>query len=456
MRYFILSTLALAALPAWALDQAEFSEKMRKHLDALSAKTTAAVRMEVLGSSKEVFRFNDDRKMIPASDAKLLTSLAALEKLGPGFSFETKVLKQGKDLVLRGRGDPYLVSERLWLLAREVARTGIKAVGTILVDNSAFETYRGLMEFQGSGEPFTALVTPTGLNFNSVEIHVLPGKGPHPSLEAGPVPHSYATLKNEVIQTKGSGKNITVRPAGAENGHETFLVTGSWGKEAGPGTVYAAASQPEAYIAAVFAALLRKEGITVAKDFGGLVPGGNRGEELASIPSLPLQDLVRLYNTYSNNFMAEEVFQALAPLMASDSPVSFAKIRAAANDYLRRFPACSESELLNGSGLSWDTRVSAHCFTEAMQVAYRDFHIFADLLGSLPAGGETGTLKNRFKRAGSGFEPGKVRGKTGTLWSGEKILFSLIENDTRNDPGLLRELKDWEDKCVELLQQLRL
>jgi D-alanyl-D-alanine carboxypeptidase len=106
-----------------------------------------------------------------------------------------------------------------------------------------------------------------------------------------------------------------------------------------------------------------------------------------------------------------------------------------------------------------------------MQFAYRDFQSFADLLSSLPGGGQAGTLRNRFKRVGSEFSELKVRGKTGTLWSkqvvtsltgvttagsGEKILFSLIENDERTDPALLRGLKDWEDKCVELVQQLRI
>jgi D-alanyl-D-alanine carboxypeptidase len=127
--------------------------------------------------------------------------------------------------------------------------------------------------------------------------------------------------------------------------------------------------------------------------------------------------------------------------------------------------------MANGSGLSWESRVSAHCFVETMEFAYGEFRVFADLLGSLPAGGETGTLKSRFKRAGKEFDVRKVRGKTGTVWSkqvatslsgvtvagsGEKVLFSLIENDQRNDPGLLHGLKEWEDRCVELVQQLRL
>ncbi len=464
--------LLMGARGAAAMDLPEFQEKMRKHLASLSAKTTAAVRMEVLGREQALFSRNENLKLIPASDAKLITTAAALDKLGPGYTFETKVVRQGEDLVLAGNGDPYLVSERLWLLARDVSRAGVKQVGAIKVSNFAFaETYQGLRAFEGSGEPFTALVSATSLNFNSLEVHVVPTAGAKPRLEIGPVNHDYAVLKNEVVQTGGSGKSITVKPIGIDGNRESFLVSGSLGRKADPVVVYGTVSLPEAHIASAFGALLRKEGISVKRDYGGIVNGplDPAAEVVAAIESLPLQDLVRLYNTYSNNFMAEEIFQALSG--SPTGPSSLAKSRQAVAEFLRKHEACAESVLTNGSGLAWDTRVSVRCFTETMQFAYRDFLVFADLLGSLPAGGQTGTLKNRFKRAGLGFQAAKVRGKTGTLWSkqvvtsltgitsaasGEKVLFSLIENDQRNDPGLLRELKEWEDKCVELVQQLRL
>ena len=462
----------MGSSPVFALDLAQFQEKMKKHVASLPAKTTAAVRMEVLGGTRALFSHNEDRKMIPASDAKLITALTALEKLGPGYAFETKVFQEGDDLVLAGNGDPYLVSERLWLLARNVARLGIKKVGSIKVNASAFDqTYTGLREFEGSGEPFTALVSATALNFNSLEIHVTPGKGPKAMLEAGPFENPYAILKNEVSVTGGSGKNLTVKPMGADGNRQTFLVSGSIGRKADPVVVYGAVALPEAHIASAFAQLLRKEGVSVAKDYGGLVTTlvSPTKEPLTSLEGLALQDLLRLINNYSNNFMTEEIFLALSA--GTGTQATMAKSKQVVAEYLRKHGACAESSMENGSGLAWDTRVTARCFTETMQDAYRDFLVFADLLGSLPAGGNTGTLKHRFKRAGSDFQPLKVRGKTGTLWSrqvvtslagvtaiasGEKVVFSLIENDQRNDPGLLRELKDWEDKCLELVQQLHL
>jgi D-alanyl-D-alanine carboxypeptidase/D-alanyl-D-alanine-endopeptidase (penicillin-binding protein 4) len=469
----LLVLLTLLPAKAQALTAEEFQAKFKAKVAELSGNITASVRVEVLGKDQVLFSHNEEKKLVPASSTKLISTLAALEKLGPGYTFETKVLQKGDDLILTGNGDPYLVSERLWLLAREVARTGLKQVGAIYVNNSAFsEDYKGLMEFQSSGEPFTAIVSATSLNFNSLEVHVIPSATGTAKVELGPVPHGYAVIKNEVKQVGGGGKDLSIRPVSVNGNQETFVVSGTIGKNSGPVTLYASVRQPASYIAYAFAALLRAEGIKVSKDFGGAIFTPLSGSEkvLGSQESPALLDLVRLHNTFSNNFMTEQVFQALGAA-TSGSPASLAKSRQAANDFLHLRKSCSDASMENGSGLSWDTQISSHCFVETLQSSYRDFRVFADLLGSLPVGGQTGSLKSRFKKIGSDFQPWKVRAKTGTLWSkqavsslvgftqtasGETVVFSLIENDKRNDPGLLRGMKDWEERCVELMQLVKL
>ncbi len=472
MKIFCLLALAFS-LPAQALTLPQFQEKMRAHMKALPEKARASVQIEVLGRGPVLFSHNEKEKIIPASSTKLITVIAALEQLKPGYTFETKVLQKGQDLYLVGNGDPYLVSEKLWLLARDVARSGIKEVGAIKVNNAAFtDNYRGLIDWDNSGEPFTAVVSPTSLNFNSLEIHVVPSaKENKPRIEVGPLPNAYAVLRNEVTQTNGSRKSLSVRPMRVDGNKEIFMVSGSIGRDAKPTILYASVNLPESHIAHAFAALLRQEGVKVAQDFGGssFAPLEG-GKEIATLEGLPLMDLVRLLNTYSNNFMTEQLFLALGASV-SGGPASLGKSQKVAQEFLRQREGCKDAVLENGSGLSWTTQISARCFVETFQTVYRDFRVFADLLGSLPVGGQTGTLKTRFRKTGAGFDPLKVRAKTGTLWSkqvvtsltgftqtgsGETVAFALIENDSRNDPGLLQTLKDWEDKCVEYIQQLRL
>jgi D-alanyl-D-alanine carboxypeptidase/D-alanyl-D-alanine-endopeptidase (penicillin-binding protein 4) len=470
---FLAALLVPNVASAANLTLPEFQEKMKKHVASLSAKTTASVQIEVLGKGTELFSHNARAQIIPASNTKLITALAALEKLGSGFSFETKVMRQGDSLILVGSGDPYLVSERLYLLARSVARAGIAKVSSIQVNNAAFaENYKGLIDWDNGGEPFTAMVSPTSLNFNSVEIHVSPNASGKPKVELGPVPHGYAVVKSTVTQVAGNRRNLVVKPLRVEGNREHFELSGTIGKDASPAIVYASVNLPESHIAHAFAALLRLEGITVEKDFGGSsfapLPAG--ASLVASTEGPPLLDVVRLYNTFSNNFMTEQIFQAFGAA-AEGGAASAEKSRKATKAYLQKWESCQNAIVENGSGLSWNNRISAKCFSDTLQASYRDFRAFADLLGSLPVGGQTGTLRTRFRKTGAGFDAQKVRAKTGTLWSrqvvtslvgftqtasGDAVVFSLIENDQRNDPGQLTVLKAWEDKCVEYIQQLQL
>jgi len=89
-----------------------------------------------------------DEPRNPASTLKLMTTLAALDILGPAYRWQTKVYALGPivdgrldgDLLLQGTGDPFLVTERVWQLARELRRTGLETIdGDLLVDDSYFE-----------------------------------------------------------------------------------------------------------------------------------------------------------------------------------------------------------------------------------------------------------------------------------------------------------------------------
>lgn len=470
---FFLGLFFLIMPKAQAISQEEFQKRLEKHVNSVSGQENVSISMQLLGKNTSIFSHNAQTKLIPASSTKLITSMAALEKLGPGFAFETKIFLDGDTLILQGNGDPYLVSERLWLLARDVSRAGIKKIKTIKINNSAYkENYRGLLEWGDSGEPFTAVVSATGVNFNSLEVHVTPNtKTNKPNIEIGPEPHRYASVQSDVRQVGGNKKSLTLLPWKKEGGKEIFRLSGTIGRDSAPVIVYASVSDPDAYAANVFSALLKKEGIEVERDYGGVVftPVPSSAKLIASQESLPLIDLLRLLNTYSNNYMAEQVFHALSA--TEGEPATMEKSRKAVSAFMKNASSCNGAEVDNGSGLSWNTKISAQCFVELLQNNYRDFRYFADLLGGLPIGSQTGSLKSRFKRVGDGIEPIKVRAKTGTLWSklnvtslvgytqtasGEVVTFSILQNGVKSNPSLLSGMKDWEDRCVELIQQLRL
>ena len=84
----------------------------------------------------------------PASVMKLVTTYAALEQLGPAYTWSTPVFVGGTvqggslkgNVYIQGQGDPKLVVERLWLLMRRLQAQGIQViVGDIVPDRSAFD-----------------------------------------------------------------------------------------------------------------------------------------------------------------------------------------------------------------------------------------------------------------------------------------------------------------------------
>src|SRR3954453_12300810 len=108
--------LACVASQAWA---GGLPESIRKVIDASPAARTAfwGIQIVDLGSGKTLYELNPDHYFVPASNAKLFSTALALTRLGPDFTFQTRVLAQvppdelGRirgSLRLAGGGDPNL------------------------------------------------------------------------------------------------------------------------------------------------------------------------------------------------------------------------------------------------------------------------------------------------------------------------------------------------------------
>jgi D-alanyl-D-alanine carboxypeptidase/D-alanyl-D-alanine-endopeptidase (penicillin-binding protein 4) len=107
----------------------------------------ASVLVQEVDAPSPLLRWQASRPVNPASLFKLATTLAALDLLGPGYSWTTSVWLNGRlregvlegDLVIKGSGDPKLVPERIWLLLRRVQQLGVREIqGDIVLDRSAF------------------------------------------------------------------------------------------------------------------------------------------------------------------------------------------------------------------------------------------------------------------------------------------------------------------------------
>ncbi|MEL7186972.1 MAG: D-alanyl-D-alanine carboxypeptidase, partial [Pseudomonadota bacterium] len=109
-----------------------------------------AVSIQVvdLQSGEAIVDWNAATARNPASTIKLLTTLAALDELGPAYRWRTEVFTRGEirdgvldgDLVLKGYGDPFLVTERVWQLVQDIRHQGIREIrGDLVIDDSWFD-----------------------------------------------------------------------------------------------------------------------------------------------------------------------------------------------------------------------------------------------------------------------------------------------------------------------------
>ena len=142
--------------------------------DALA---TAQVPPEALGAIAiplaglaRTWAYRADAPMQPASTIKLLTSIVALEELGPNLRSRTELLATGPveagvlrgDLVLRGGADPDFGWPQLWAMLEELHAQGVREIaGDLVLDRTLFSPARediGVPPFDESPEwPYNAI-----------------------------------------------------------------------------------------------------------------------------------------------------------------------------------------------------------------------------------------------------------------------------------------------------------
>ena len=91
-------------------------------------------------SGETLVSLNPDIPLVPASILKIPLAQVALSTLGEDFRFETHFYRNGSgDLLIRGLGDPFLVSEEIARIANTLGRRGLQQIRRLVMDDSAFE-----------------------------------------------------------------------------------------------------------------------------------------------------------------------------------------------------------------------------------------------------------------------------------------------------------------------------
>ncbi len=371
-------------------------------------------------SGEVVFEREPDLQMIPASNQKILTALAVLDAFGPSHRFVTGIYadalpdKEGRvqRLFIRGGGDPAINSEDWWRLAVELRTAGLRRVeGDLILDDSALDGERWHPGLNGiSSRAYHAPVGALNANYGSFTVMVGGGDRPGDPVRVAINPPIAYLKVSDHARTISAGKRrklIVDRTGGPAHEVVTLRGTVPAGDEAK--AYYRSVRDPLFYAGSVLRMQLAANGIDVAGELRrGLVP--ERAVELHQFEGRSLAEIVRLLMKYSNNAIAETLVKNLGAL-ASGGVGSW---ESGVAELERRLGSLGldtkRLEVVDGSGLSYENRVSSRILVEALRNARSSFQFGPELLASLPIASRDGTLEKRAEGA-----VGRVRAKTGLL-----------------------------------------
>jgi D-alanyl-D-alanine carboxypeptidase/D-alanyl-D-alanine-endopeptidase (penicillin-binding protein 4) len=355
----------------------------------------------------------------PASVMKLVTTYAALDLLGPAFTWSTPVYVDGPvrdgvltgNLYIQGQGDPKLVLERLWLLLRRVQGLGIHTInGDIVLDRSAFEVAdTDPAAFDGEGQrPYNAAPDALLINFKSVVMTFQPNRdGQTAQVNFEPFLSGVSTPSTVPLSAGECGDwRAALAPAFGDPARMGF--TGSYPAACGEKTWAVAYADPRSYAMRAVGGMWAEMGARLKGQVReGPVPRGLQPAFVFESP--PLAEVVRDINKYSNNVMAQQLFLTLGLQQKRRGTLEGA--RATLRQWWNDRIGTGEGQPVfdNGSGLSREERISAAALAKMLQVAWRSAQM-PELMSSLPAMGVDGTLRKRVLRSG-----GAAHLKTGTL-----------------------------------------
>ena len=252
-----------------------------------------------------------DMPLPPASVAKAITAVFALDKLGPVHRFATRILVVGDirdgtlhgDLILSGGGDPTLDTDQLGDLVASLAATGVRQVtGRFLAHAGALPQIDRLSPDQPDHVGYNPGLSGLNLNYNRVHFEWRRAAGDWTvSMDARAerfVP-PVAMARMRIVPREVPLFTLALSP-GVEDWTVAKAALGA------DGSRWLPVRQPGVYVAEVFQTLARAQGINVprAEVVASLPPGARRIVDRVSDP-LPgvLRDMLR----FSTNLTAEAV-----------------------------------------------------------------------------------------------------------------------------------------------------
>jgi D-alanyl-D-alanine carboxypeptidase/D-alanyl-D-alanine-endopeptidase (penicillin-binding protein 4) len=413
----------------------------RAFLDAGVPLNGVGIFVQEVSKRRPLFTHQADRPYNPASVMKLVTTFAALELLGPDYSWKTFAYLDGPldsagvlhgNLVLKGGGDPKITVERWQAFMAMLRGRGLAAIdGDLVLDRSLFAPVaHDPAAFDGEPlKPYNVGPDALLVNFKSVKFAFAPNPAYDGTVETiEPALSAIAVSAPPPLAQSHCGDWRTALGA-------TFVDRGTSAEATFAGRYMANCGEREwwvslldhpTYIHGMFDTYFRAAGGRFAgrwKD--GVAPAD--AAPFVTFESPPLWDVVRDVNKLSNNVMARQLFLTLATTRFPP-PATTARATDTILAWLaKRNLRMAELVLDNGSGLSRKERISAENLAKLLLVADAS-PVREDFVSSLAVAAMDGTVQRRFV---NGTVAGQALLKTGTLEGVRALAGYVIDAEGR-------------------------
>lgn len=428
-----------------------------------------------LATGSSLYARNSRLPMTPASNMKLLSTALALDRLGPDYRFETRILAPALpspaggvaslrivgsgDPTLSGRTYPYDKKDRngnpyaaLEELADQVLKMGVRRVGTVIGDDSLYPfdpTPEGWTADDGTWE-YGAPVSALTVHDNAMLLTIRPLKtSPLAGVSFQP-PSDYYTVHNALRIGPGLARKVEVTRAA---GSKVVRIFGTAPPNGGASTVSVAIDDPALYSAMAFKRILEDRGVVVREARAEhRLPGESysppEGAILARRQSPPLAQILEVINKVSQNLHAELVLLETARVRRGEASRGLALEEL--TEWLSSFGAIrDESDLFDGSGLSRRALATPELVARLLVRMHASHG--ETFRATLPIAGDDGTLSGRFNGAS---DASSIRAKTGTIshvtalsgYAGDdpsrRVAFSIISNHQTAPASEVRKAVD--------------
>jgi D-alanyl-D-alanine carboxypeptidase/D-alanyl-D-alanine-endopeptidase (penicillin-binding protein 4) len=436
------------------------------------------VVIQSLETGEYLYKRNEDKFFIPASNMKLFTTAAGLLLLGEDYKFSTNVLTDGYldgsilvgNLIVQGRGDP-TVSGRFhndsvyavfsdW--ADSLIVLGIDEIkGNIIGDDNYFDDSGLGKGWSWDYESYWYAAQSSAISFNDNCVDILIHYDEiSDSIKVKTIPETnYVVIRNDLkLVSKDSLTDVNVY---RERGSNVITLYGNFSRKVDSIKTYVTVNNPTQYSMVVLNKILKEKGINVQgypvdiDDYTETIDYNNLGH-LFTYYSPDLREIVKVINKGSHNFYAEQLLKTIGIEIEGFGTAE--KGIEASKEIFKEIGLNPDNIIyVDGSGLSHQNMTTPRQIVTLLKYFYSS-PLFSTFYNSLPIAGVDGTLGNRMKNTRA---QEMVRAKTGYIRAArslsgytqtgdnEPIVFSMICNNFSVPVKLAENIQDL--VCLRLI-----